>query len=68
MTKFIVYQDKVQEVTILEDKPGSGKIVAMGNEILCVPVEAGVPFFDDEESARKYLYTSFCGYFVPQEQ
>ena len=60
--KYMVYEDKVSKVQILEDKPGSYKIVAKGNEILCVPVEAGALFFDNEADACSYL----CGgWFVP---
>lgn len=58
----MVYEGKVSKVKIIENHPGSYKIVEKGNEVLCVPVEADAVFFDTEGEAWSYK----CGnYFVP---
>ena len=62
MIKYMVYEGKVNKVQILENKPGYGKIIAKGNEILCVLVEADAVFFDTEAEACSY---NCGGYFVP---
>lgn len=62
MIKYMVYENKVSKVRIIENHPGSYKIVEKGNEILCVPVEAEAAFFDTEAEAYSYNYG---GYFVP---
>ena len=63
MTRYMVYQNEISKVNILRTRTGYGWIVKKGNEILCVPIEANVKFFNTEEEAYSFLSGD---YFVVQ--
>lgn len=50
---YILYEDKVIKVKVLEDSPSYKVVETENNELLCIPVESGTHIWKTEQECRE---------------